>query len=143
LLAMVVNKNAASLAHRGALESIAGKPAPTGEVSAQGFFDCLNDSGIIRRRTRRESRQYATVLAEQEFFEIPGDITREFGTLARQQAVQLMTLMTVDFQLAGQRKGHAIVEAAKRLDLLLGARLLPGNWLHGKPSTLKPLPLYC
>ncbi|MNG26417.1 hypothetical protein D3C84_1114090 [compost metagenome] len=35
--------------------------------------------------------------------------------------------MPVDFQLAGQRKGHAIVEAAEILDLLLGPRFLPGK----------------
>ncbi|MNR33462.1 hypothetical protein D3C85_1511360 [compost metagenome] len=35
--------------------------------------------------------------------------------------------MPVDFQLAGQRKGHAIVEAAEILDFLLGPRFLPGK----------------
>jgi hypothetical protein len=49
---MVVNDDAGALTARGVLQSIASKLAPTGEVSAQGFFDCLNDSGIIRRSTR-------------------------------------------------------------------------------------------
>src|SRR5450830_2164231 len=82
---------------------------------------------IIRSSARRETRQYAAILAHEELLEIPGDVPRKLRALARQQTVQLVTVMAVDLQLAAQRKAHAIVQVAECLDLRLGVRLLPGK----------------
>src|SRR5471032_852013 len=104
-----------------------GSTLPQELYSAQRFFNCMNDRRIIRCGTWRKPRQHPAIFTKQEFFEVPGDIPRKLRALARQQTVELMTVMTVDFQLAGQWKRHAIVEAAKLLDLLLRTRFLPGK----------------
>ena len=107
--------------------------------SGQGLFDRLDNRRIVRRRARRKTRQNTTILTDQEFFEVPGDIPWKLGAFTGQQAIELMAARTIDLKLATQRKAHAVVETAKLLDLGFGARFLPGKLITWQPKDAEAL----
>lgn len=56
-------------------------------ASGQGFLDGGDQRWVVRRGAGRETRQYAAILADQKFLEVPGDVAGVLGALARQQAI--------------------------------------------------------
>jgi hypothetical protein len=78
-------------------------------------------------RTRGKPRQHPTVLAHQEFFEVPGDLARELGAFACQQTIELVTIRAIDVKLAAHRESHPVVEAAERLNVFPVPGSCPAN----------------
>jgi len=89
----------------------------------------------------------------EEFGKIPFDRRASSPLSHFQEFVQRVRRRAVDLDLADHGKTHRVIVLAERGDLGRVARLLPPNWLQGKPSTAKPRgayfrcnassPLYC
>src|SRR3546814_1972726 len=58
----------------------------------QGCFDRLNDYGVVGRDIGSETRRHFAIPADQEFFEVPGDLGR-----SEEQPAELQAIMRLPF----------------------------------------------
>src|SRR6266851_6062761 len=83
----------------------------------QNVGQVLQKRGIRRLRSRRVAANHSSVAIDQEFLEIPADVSGKAVLLGGQPGVEGMAMSAAHVYFCGQREGHPVGKGAKALNL--------------------------
>src|SRR5688500_4207151 len=86
-------------------------------LRSEGRFERFDDLGRVRLGLGLEAFEDFSVLADQEFPEVPLDLARERRVFASECRVERVLFGALDVELREQRKCHVIFLRAKLFDL--------------------------
>src|SRR5277367_256351 len=104
----------------------------------------LQKACIRRLQARRVAANHPPAAIDQEFLEIPADVSGKAVLLGGQPRVQRVPVCAVDLDFRGQGEGHSIGEGTEALNLggrsgLLRAELIAGKSHDGEVLSLELL----
>src|SRR5579871_5599746 len=98
----------------------------------QRLGDVLHQAVVARLRFRWVTLQHAAIAADEEFLEVPADLSRYTALRRGEETVEGMSLGAVHFELGAQGEAHPIGGTAELGNLRLAARFLTTKLVAGE-----------
>jgi len=109
------------------------------EQALQGGLDCLDQFLRAGRGHAAEPLDGFSVLADQNFAEVPFHVSLQRTFFANDALVQRVTVGTVDVYFRVHREGHSVSGRTKFFDLFFGAGFLTSELIAGKTANHETL----
>ena len=108
-------------------------------LGGQSGFDGSHHFGRIRNRAGLEALEDLAIAANQEFAEIPLDVARVGGFLARESGIEGMAFGAIDVDFIEEGKADIVFAGAKLFDFLIRPRFLAAKLIARKAKHDQPL----